>query len=308
MDFLDEYINNHLSPRLSSYGLEKNIVLVISEDIKNRLKAILNCWNAPPLRHLFLFTGIEEASFYSPQANLDIKSLVVLGVRNSLLEDIASTTQAARQFDLKKKIIPDEHIILFTGDAIKYFKEIHLEKLAQTIQSVAVNPYIQLKDKYPFAWAAFEALTKSTGKENHFLPIKETNTINYLPPITSLSSTQSTNTSNVTVMSGMSPIFDTNLLQNLHAIADRHINLFFADSFKMISRNPDKLFKVIDFVLRHNSSFVSCNYFLSNGYVSRRRNLQKPAHLVSEIRYKLHDTDGLSQKHRTALKNIKSSF
>ncbi|TWH46761.1 hypothetical protein [Sporomusa sp. KB1] len=308
MNSLDNYIIEHLIPRLNSYSLNKKIVSIVAEDINNRLQAIINRWNDPYFRRTVLFTGVEEANFYSPQAKLDIKSIVVLGVRNSLLEDIASTNQEAKKFALEKPVIQDEHIIHFTGDAIRCFKDVNFEKLAQNIQPGDSNPYEHLKDHYPFAWAALWALTKTIGNESRFPPVRESNTIDYIPTIIRPLADQNTNKVEATIMSGMDPTIDNNLLRNLQAIANKHVNIFFVDSFKMLSRNPDKLFKVIDFVLRHGSSFVSFNYFINNGYVSRRRSLLKPAHLTKEIRYKLHKSDGLTKNHRDALNNVKSSL
>jgi len=280
----------------------------VVEDIHHRIKSIINRWNDPYFRSTLLFTGLEEATFYSPQAKLDIKSMVVLGVRNSLLEDITSTSQAANKFGLEKPVIQDEHIINFTTEAIRYFSGENLEKLALDIESDENNPYAHLQDKYPFAWAALWSLTKTIGNESRFSPIKEVSTGDYITTFNIPLAKQNTRKFEDTVMSGMDPTMDDNLLRNLQTIANKDVNLFFVDSFKMLSRNPDKLFKVIDFVLRHGSSFVSFNYFISNGYVSRRRKLLKPAHLAKEVKYKLLKLDGLEKKHYDALKSIKTSL
>ena len=308
INFLDRYCSECLIPRLNSYGLDKQIIFLIVEDICNRLAVIINRWNDPYFRQTLLLTGIEEANFYTPHAKLDIKSMVVLGVRNSILEDIASTTQAAKKLGLEKPVIHDQHIIRFTADAINYFAKVNLEKLAESIQIGQTNPYAHLQSNYPFAWTALWALTKTIGNENRFLPIKEDNGNNYITTFNNPLADPTTNKLECTVMSGIDPTIDDILSRNLQAIANKQVDLLFVDSFKMLSRNPDKLFKVIDFVLCHSSSFVSCNYFITNGYVSRRRKLLRPAHLTKEVRSKLFNLDGLKKKHRDVLQSIKSSL
>jgi hypothetical protein len=53
------------------------------------------------------------------------------------------------------------------------------------------------------------------------------------------------------VLSGIDPSYDQQLVTILNYIKEGDLLYFFADSFKGITRNPDKLFRIIDFVLGH---------------------------------------------------------
>ena len=69
----------------------------------------------------------------------------------------------------------------------------------------------------------------------------------------------------------------------------------------MITRNPRKLFSVLEFVLASGRAVVTHNYYVRNGYVARRTPLVRPAHDVSDLRMKFHDTSGLLPGHLEAI-------
>jgi hypothetical protein len=77
--------------------------------------------------------------------------------------------------------------------------------------------------------------------------------------------------------------------------------VFFSPSFKGITRNPDKLFSVIDHVLRYGGIVLTPNYLLSPTYLARRDPLLRPAHYISEIKLKAANPEGLSERHMEAL-------
>lgn len=302
---LDQYVEECLFPRLLSIGLNSNITSIISNDIKNRLAVIISRWDDSYFRQPLLLTGLEEGTFYLPSASLDVKAMVVVGVRNSLLEDLASTKEAARKLGADNRIISDNNIKTVTSEAIRFFSKVNLSSLKQESLREEDNPYYQLQDKYPLAWAALGALSKTVGNEAKYIPIED-NVINSAALIKSNISVINTSLYNNTVLSGMDSTIDTKMLSSLKAVADNELDVFFSDSFKMVSRHPDKLFKVINFVLSHGASFVTFNYFLSNGYVTKRRPLLKPAHTDVELRYKLTKLVGVAKKHQQALKYIRS--
>lgn len=118
---LTQYIEECLIPRLMLIGLDTNMAFIVSNDIENRLSAIIGRWDDTSFRQPLLLTGLEEAYFYHPSANLDIKSMIVVGVRNSLLEDLSSTKEAAKKLGAEKRIISDDDIKIITSDAITFF-------------------------------------------------------------------------------------------------------------------------------------------------------------------------------------------
>lgn len=304
MNELTHYIEKCLIPRLILFGLNADMAFIVSNDIKKRLSEIIGRWDDTYFRKTLLLTGLEEAYFYQPSANLDIKSMVVVGIRNSLLEDMASTKEAAKKIGAENKIISDDNIKIITSDAIKYFSKVDLSLLSKECLCGEDNLYYQLQSKYPFAWTALRAVNRMVGNKGKYMPIEDKHI-----DILNISKFQVCDTSlmaNV-VLSGMDPSIDAKMLNTLKAIEDNQIDAFFSDSFKMVTRHPDKLFKIIDFVLSHGASFVTFNYYLSNGYVTRRRPLLKPAHTVTELRYKLTKLEGLEKKHQQVLKSIRSN-
>lgn len=91
MDYIENYINAILYPRLIQYGLIEEIIHKVGDDIRMRLNSLLYYWNDIDVRRTLLVTCVEEAHFYEPFEQIEIRSLVVLTIRNSLLENLAST-------------------------------------------------------------------------------------------------------------------------------------------------------------------------------------------------------------------------
>ena len=76
--------------------------------------------------------------------------------------------------------------------------------------------------------------------------------------------------------SGIDSTFNDTLCNLLLEIKNNNSKLFFIDSFKMCTRNFEKLLKVLEFVLTHDAFFLTNNYFLSKpkGYPYRFRNFR----------------------------------
>ncbi|AIW40945.1 MULTISPECIES: hypothetical protein [Paenibacillus] len=235
---------------------------------------------------------------------MSIKSLVVVAIRNSLIEDMKSTIHAAKKLGLSKQIIDDSTIKIITYDAIRYFSEYELNQITInfTSQEETSDPYFHLKERYPIAWEAMKHLSQCANYIQYpsleCAPPKSIVTIN--PNEKSRTMTE--------VQSGIDPKIDNQLQQLLNFVISGGQPFFYCDCFKMISRNPDKLFKVIDIVLSSNAPVVTTNYYISNGYVAKRSKLLRPAHDTDEILIKLKDTSGLRKSHLEILKIMKTSM
>ena len=75
-------------------------------------------------------------------------------------------------------------------------------------------------------------------------------------------------------------------------------------SWKHLTRNTDKLYRVLDMVLGHGHTVVTPNYLLSPTYACVRARQLKPAHYNSEIAGKLRKREGLELEHGAALEEI----
>ena len=73
------------------------------------------------------------------------------------------------------------------------------------------------------------------------------------------------------IQSGIDDKLGKGLLSILNHISLEHTPFFYTDCFKMLTRNIDKLFRVIEYVLRKECIFMTSNFYISNGYVSKRK-------------------------------------
>src|SRR5437870_145522 len=94
------YTRSVLAPQLRSLGLTKKQRAIIVADITMRLESLLSHWHDLGFRRTILLLGTEEGACWEPaSANLDVRALVVVAVRNSLIEDIHAShayTEALR--------------------------------------------------------------------------------------------------------------------------------------------------------------------------------------------------------------------
>lgn len=296
-NIVDVYITNVLVPNMKYCGINEIVTRTIASDIKNRLSALLLKWNDIEYRSTILLHGVEEGLFYEPESHIDIRSLVVVGIRNSLIEDAASTIAAAKNLGLEKPSMSDLQIKMITSDAINFFSKYNLGDEVRNIQNPDKNPFENLPRMYPTAWNAMKQLYQCKSY------------ISFEPYKVGSSQINSINTEVVTdtfveVQSGIDPKINDQLGKILENICSGQQSFFFSDSFKMITRHPEKLYKIIDSVLSSNAALVTINYYISDGYVSKRANLLKPAHSEKEIPGKLANKFGLRKAHQLILKHI----
>jgi hypothetical protein len=301
------YLEHYLSPQLASHGLIDRQITPVLEDVRARLTSLLYRWNDPKVRPTLLFPGREEATFYEPSdADLEIRSLVVVAIRNSCLEHLASTPEAARHLGVADQAIPDRDIPAITGGAISYFRQLDLGQVATTQAHVAnaADVYGDLPARYPAAWQATSRLASLGEDEREASYPAVPARAPAIPVGPSLPQRWNPAFRRGQVISGMERGIEEPLQRVLRLIKNGIVPMLFSDSFKMITRNPIKLFEIIEFVLGNGRAVVTHNYYLENGYVARRRPLLRPAHTAPEAREKFQNRCGLVQKHDAALREI----
>jgi len=84
----------------------------------------------------------------------------------------------------------------------------------------------------------------------------------------------------------------------------RNEYIFIVSCFKMISRNIEKLFRILDFVLCCNRMCVTANYLIANGHVERRNPILPASHGETDAYQKLKNLEGLQTKHSRILKSV----
>ena len=120
-----------------------------------------------------LTTGLEEANFYEPKENIELKCFVVVTIRNSLFENLVSNRKAAMELGLKKSPIPETDVKIFTQEAITHFKHMDFEDTCNNlIMDDRRDIYQHLKEKYPVAWNALSKLGTWSNKAQVFDSLK----------------------------------------------------------------------------------------------------------------------------------------
>ena len=272
---ISTYLNEHLRAFLAEKALNEDTVSAVANDMEDRLVSVISRWNDLDFRSTLLLAAVEEAAFYMPLHD-SINALVVLAVRNSdLLQDLHE----------KQGLLDDSEIRALTSQAIEYFAKVDLTQLAGQLEARPNDPFGALPSKYPLAWEALQQLALGTRK----FPSK----------------TYEPQTAEIRELPALEQVVDGELLEDLLRMQNGEISFLFRDSFKMISRNLDKLYYVIEYVLRANHTVITHNYYISDGMVARRKQLLKPASKPSDTARKFDNKTGLVNRHKDSLRLLK---
>lgn len=294
-NLINIYISEKLKSLLKSYNIHSEIIDITLNDIHDRLASIVSRWSDGEFRRTILVTGYEEAFFYEPHTDLDIRALVVIAVRNSIIEDLCSTKEAAQKMGLRKPAFPDDEVRVFTRDAINYFRQFDFSTDLYGITPGKTDFYGKLQEIYPVAWEALKHLGDWSTQHHVYTPLKQEPM-----ELGCLYAANDRGKFIEEVRSGMDPEIDGELIRQLQSLEPKN-RVFLSDSFKAITRNPDKLFKVIEYILRTNSMLVTSNFHITNGYVARRNSLLKPGHNKKDMMINFNNFYGLRKSHREAL-------
>src|SRR5271156_3051900 len=116
MRLVQGYTQSILVPQLGSLGLTKPQRKLVVDDVTQRLESLLSHWNDVPFRRTVLAIGTEEAAFWEPRsASIEIRALVVVAVRNSLVTDLNASRAYTKALRSPKELLPDEKMPWVTG-------------------------------------------------------------------------------------------------------------------------------------------------------------------------------------------------
>ena len=287
------YTESLLAPQLRSLGLSKQQREIVVDDVTRRLDSLLSHWDDAQFRRTILDLAAEEAFFWEPRsASLETRSLVLLGVRNSLIEDLGTPRPSVAALQTGRELLPDDRMPWITSEAVKYFDSANTHDVrAQPGRDL----FGELPRRFPNAWHVLSLLGNSPGRE-----IECTFSMMQPGPVDSAAARRQVERHTV-VSSGIDPRLDDQLVQVLGQIKAGDLDLFFSPSFKTITRNPEKLLHIIDSVLRYGGTVLTSNYLLSPTYLARRDPLLRPIHYNSELEAQLNDLTGLTDRHRNVL-------
>ena len=300
-NIVDNYLNSVLKKQLERFHISRGAITPILDNIKVQLNSFLFHYHDIEFRNGLLILGSEEGNFYVPKNSM-IANMVVLTIRNSLLEGISSKyyKEYGSSVDLK-----DNAIKVITSSAITYFASKNLDEYSKHI--VIENDYYkEVASHYPVAMNALIELAKCSDLEvEHDYP-----SISYHQPyeLVELSSPKNRSFIDDTVESGISPMFNQTLCHLLKGIKNKESQFFYTDCFKCVTRNFEKMLRILEFILTHDAFFITSNYFITKDYVSRRRMLVKASHSDSEMFEKLKDLTDVSNKYKDILQFIQDSY
>ena len=140
-----------------------------------------------------------------------------------------------------------------------------------------VNVYENAIDKYPIAWNAL--LNISNMDQQIFeLSNSEAN-----EPRALSNESVATSKIEVAVCDGYSLSFDAQLCSMLNKIISGENSVFFVDCSKMLTRNFEKYLHVLEIILKSNGVFCTCNYFISNHCLEKRKRFIRAAHTSQDF-------------------------
>lgn len=271
---IDIYIQKILKKQLSRLKFSNYGLYSVIENVKSQLNSIIKHWNDTDFINAIFCTVIEEGHFYEPYINDKIGNLVVLGIRNSLLEIAASVDY--KRYGLKNPL-SNKDIKLITSSAIEYFKDIDIDSLSKKI-SMEDDYYYDIVKKYNVAYNALVKLGNCSS-ENLEIEFEKYNDKPYVfDEILNYKDVKNIGNVVKTITNGISDELPDALIKLLKGILDKESSLFYVDSFKYLSRNFELNLKVLQFLITNNAMFLTNNFLITNGYVSRRNNIVRSSH------------------------------
>lgn len=264
------YINRILVPELAKFGVSESGIKAISSSVSSQMTSALYNWEDDAFRKTLLLLVSEEAPFYMPAENTDVNGFVVLTVRNSLFESLQSNHYV--EYGLQERL-SDPQIVEITSTAIKHFNKVGLEESDDTEYQPEDDMYWHLSQKYPVAWNSLTAIANTEQQAIQFNGMRRLDQKKYNEAFIKQYKTSSYG---FAVEDGFDSSIGSQLQENLQWVTE-HKSCLLVDSFKMLSRNIEKLLSVIEYLLINDCSFATANYFIANGYAEKRISTLKAA-------------------------------
>ena len=272
---IDIYIHTILKKQLQKLKMSNYGLYSILNNVKAQLNSIIKHWDDTDFINAIFCTVIEESHFYEPHINDKIGNLVVLCVRNSLLEIAASVNY--REYGLKSSL-SNQDIKLITSSSIEYFKDVDIDSLSNKISLEDNDYYYDISQKYNIAFAALVELGKCSSDKLEIEFKKILGEPYILEELNSYEGKLDIDGKIIDYANGISDELASGLKKLLKGILNKEASMIYVDSFKYLSRNFEMILKVLQFLLTHDAMFLTNNFLIKNGYVSRRKNLIRAGH------------------------------
>lgn len=303
MDAIERYLSTVLTPQLLALGVQTfpGVMEQVIADIRRRLHSALSHWNEALMRKTILLPGWEEGWFYAPDtAPPAIRALVVIAIRNSLLEDLGATSSSLFPVGGAAGPMRDRDVRPITEAAIKYFQTLPLPELRVAPLAKDEDIFGNLAAAYPHAWHVLLSLAGARQHRVQIPPCKAARPS--LPKVTGTAH----GTASALVASGIDPRFDAVLVEQLRLIQSGKMKILFSDSWRGFTRRPEKLYRILDFVLAYQGTVVTFNYLLTPRLACVRKQLVRISHTAQDAQWRLAHLEmrGLEREHWRALSEM----
>lgn len=297
------YLDKILLPKLKTFGVSNDFCNYTIETIERQMLSLIAHWDDIAFRKSVLLIGMEEGLFYEPTAKADIKAFVVVTIRNSPIETMQSNLYAETGL---KKPLTDEQLKSITSDSIRFFNSLNFSSLSNTLKNIAPcqDYYNQILNNHPVTKNALEKLSTTSSKLLEYTPVEFINPYELEDLKGYLKDENKEFKTQAVVLDGYSSGMDPMLCQMLQRVESEKQIDFICDSFKSLTRNFEKLIKILEFLLTHNAPFVTPNFFIGNGCVAQRTKLLKASHVDGEFEKKITQIAELSHIHKAAFKKF----
>src|SRR5215467_14454500 len=153
-DAIDVYLDTILTPQLEHLAVQAfpGAIEAVVTDIRLRLQSVLSRWHDKQTRNTLLLLGREEGAFYEPRsASLEVRTFVVVTVRNSLLEDLGIPGASLIPADIpeEEKPMQEADVRTITEAAIRYWQTIDMPGLQVAPPAAADDPFGHLRTDAP---------------------------------------------------------------------------------------------------------------------------------------------------------------
>ena len=201
--------------------------------------------------------------------------------------EVAASVNCSR-FKMQEPL-SNEKIRSITSNAIRYFKQCNFEMLQEEAKGTKyIDVYENAIQLYPFAWEILKKAATGNGSgEDSFAKV-------YKPDDAEEAEEKPVGlTAKHVVCDGYSLEFDDYLHEVLENTTHGDTEMFYVDSFKVLSRNFEKILHVLQIVLQSGKPFVTCNYYISDGHIERRRKILRAGHCPEDMKYNAQNLKGL---------------
>jgi hypothetical protein len=242
--------------------------VLVAEDVSLRAEAVARM--DPASREVLASPFYEESFTYEPdEAPAWLKAITTLVIRNSQLEEMHANDGPV-----------NGGITTITTYGLGPLSHLIAARRRSPLPAdVADDPFVDLPEAYPRAWACLEALRTCLncgggriGYRSPQGPVPELPDVNEVIDAEPAENVEMPSDGFAAVVfSGIDPRFDQHGFHVLKTAAEGEGLLLGMSSLSRISRNSRKLLRVLEFLFAHRARILTTNYLLTDKEVWVRR-------------------------------------